>query len=135
MVRLDTGSDSIARPITEADFVEVMFARTSDEASHFRSFLSQKAIPALVERNPELPDQCGVAVLVPSEKLVEASQQITWLMAHDDDDDEDVEFDDDDDDHDDDLDDFDDDDDDSDFDDDDDDDSDDDDDIPDDDDD
>ncbi len=128
MVRMDTGSENNARPMMEADFVEVMYARTPDEASHLRSFLSEKAIPALVERNPDLPDQCGVAVLVPSEKLVEASQQLTWLMAHDDDDDEDVEFDDDDDD--DDLDDFDDDDDDPDFDDDDDDDTDDDDDIP-----
>lgn len=88
-----------------ADFVEVMYAKSLDEADRLCALLQQKSIPATIEQDPVLPTQCGVAVLVPSEKLVQASQVLT-LMAHDDEDDEDFEFDDD---EDEDLDDFDDD--------------------------
>lgn len=67
----------------DVNFVEVIFAKSVDEAEDHRTILEERSIPALVEPAPEEPSQSGVAVLVPSDRLVEASEVLT-MNAHDD---------------------------------------------------
>lgn len=67
----------------DVSFVEVIFARSVDEAEDHRTILEERSIPAFVEPAPIEPSQSGVAVLVPSDRLVDASEVLT-MNAHDD---------------------------------------------------
>jgi len=68
---------------SDVNFVEVIFAKSVDEAEDHRTTLEGRSIPAFVEPAPEEPSLCGVAVLVPSNRLIEASEVLT-MNAHDD---------------------------------------------------
>ncbi|MBX3395632.1 MAG: hypothetical protein KF841_09720 [Phycisphaerae bacterium] len=94
MVKLGVGSEDLLLTEKGFDFVEVFFARSRSEADRCCRRLEAVSIPAQVESAASLPSECGVAVLVPSTRLVEASEILT-RMAHDDED-EDFEIDDDD---------------------------------------
>ncbi len=101
MVRFGLASEHVFHE-AEADFVEVAFARTVDEARSHCEVLLNNAIPAYIEAGTGKPAPCGIAVLIPSDRLVDASEFLT-IQAQIEDDDEDVDdFDDDDDDEDDD---------------------------------
>lgn len=102
MVRLDVDMDTGVCRTDDTQFVEVSFARNLTDAERLRRYLETRSIPAQTERNLDLPVQCGVAILVPAERLVDASEMLT-KMAHDDEDDDFVIDDDDDDDSDDDF--------------------------------
>jgi hypothetical protein len=67
----------------DVGFVEVIFAKSVDEAEDHRTTLVGRSIPAFVEPTPEEPAQSGVAVFVPSNRLIEASEVLT-MSAHDD---------------------------------------------------
>ncbi len=77
------GAGQITPMAGDVSFVEVIFAKSVDEAEDHRTILEERSIPAFVERAPEKPSQSGVAVLVPSDRLVEASEVLT-INAHDD---------------------------------------------------
>lgn len=61
-------------------YVEVMFAKSLDEATGCRSYLEEQRIPALIEQVRRGRAGIGVAVLVPENRLVEASE---YLAARD----------------------------------------------------
>lgn len=61
----------------DACFVEVIFAKSVDEAEDHRTILEERSIPAFVEPAPEEPSLSGVAVLVPSDRLIDASEVLT----------------------------------------------------------
>jgi hypothetical protein len=63
-------------------FVEVMFAKSTDQASVCCDFLEQQQIPARLEPAAVSARSSGVAVLVPADRLVEASELLASL-AHD----------------------------------------------------
>lgn len=96
MVKLGVGSEDLLLNEKGFNFVEVLFARSRNEAERCCRRLEAVSIPAQVESAASLPSECGVAVLVPAARLVEASEILT-RMAHDDEDD-DFEIDDDEDD-------------------------------------
>jgi hypothetical protein len=87
MVRLDVDTESGVLIPGNGNYVEVLFAKNLSEADNLRRILEAKSIPALTERNMAHPVSCGVAVLVPVERLVDASEVLT-KMAHDDEDDD-----------------------------------------------
>lgn len=94
MVDEDYGSGSLLQKVENESFVEVMFAKSSGEAEGWRTFLLERQIPARLEIDPNVAKRCGIAVLVPADRLIEASE----LLASKAQDDEDFEeFDDDDD--------------------------------------
>lgn len=113
MVKMTVGSDRTGADECGAFYVEVVFAKTTDEAERYRRLLEQKSIPSMIEPASELPSPCGVAVLVPGDQFIEATEVLTMMSGDDDDfeidddedeadddfsDDDDLEFDDDDDD-------------------------------------
>lgn len=77
------GAGQITPMAGDVSFVEVIFAKSVDEAEDHRTILEGRAIPAFVEPAPVEPSRSGVAVLVPSDRLVEASEALT-MNAHDD---------------------------------------------------
>ncbi len=68
------GSRDLVEKIESEGFVEVMFTRSMSEATDCRSLLLNRQIPAEVESDPKVSSQCGVAVLVPADRLIEASE-------------------------------------------------------------
>lgn len=96
MVRVDDNAQATVCGSEGSEFVEVLFARTRDEADGWRRALESRSIPSQIENLPQLPAPCGVAVLVPGGQLVDASEVLV-RMAHDEDED-DFEIEDDDDD-------------------------------------
>lgn len=58
----------------DSEFVEVLFARSSVEAREFLGMLQQHNIPARMESSATPQRESGVAVLVPSDRLIEASE-------------------------------------------------------------
>jgi len=114
MVDEDVGLNDSLEQLGDGAFVEVMFAKTQDEAVRCRDLLEKHSIPARVE--PPVVDSriAGVSVLVPGTRLDDASELLALSAADEEDEPDDGGFDDsdDDDDYDDDDDDFDDDDDD-----------------------
>lgn len=83
-------------------FVEVMFAKSQHEASDLCQLLTGRNIPVRLESSPEAVAQFGIAVLVPPDHLVAASELLAGFDQDEeeeefDDDDEDDEFEDDDD--------------------------------------
>jgi hypothetical protein len=55
-------------------FVEVMFAKSDDEAIGCRDLLAEQDIPARIEDTEHRNCRSGIAVLVPSDRVVEASE-------------------------------------------------------------
>lgn len=55
-------------------YVEVMYAKSHEEATGCRDLLEGQAIPARVEESANMPDISGVAVLVPDDRFIEASE-------------------------------------------------------------
>lgn len=96
MVRFGLGSDPLLHDETEqVKLIEVAYAKTLDEARSHCAVLQSNSIPAYVEPDVGMPKPCGIAVLIPSDRLIEASAFLT-IQAQVEDDDED-DFDDDDD--------------------------------------
>lgn len=106
MMEEQKGMMSGIRFSSDEEFVEVVFARSSSEARQFVGMLQEHEIPAQLESGAAAARESGVAVLVPSDRLVEASECLSAFAQLED---EDVESDDDIDDLDDDYDDSDDD--------------------------
>jgi len=102
MVDEGYGSGNLLQKIEGEGFVEVMFAKSTSEADGCMGFLLERQIPARLEVDPNVAKRCGIAVLVPASRLIEASELLA-TKAQDDDDFE--EFDDEDEDDDDDYDD------------------------------
>src|SRR5262245_11396859 len=109
-----SSQDTVGTSQTES-FVEVMFAKTLDEAKECCTLLNAQDIDARIEGLAVAGRKSGIAVLVPDNRFIEASEFLAVNLQDTDDevedeDDDDMDVDDDDDD--DDLDDMDDDDDD-----------------------
>ena len=77
----------------DGGFVEVMYAKSQGEATECCGLLAERDIPARIECAAGAAPRLGVAVLVPRNRLVEASELLAAHVRDDDDD----EFDDDDD--------------------------------------
>lgn len=78
-----------ATPADLSDYVEVMFAKSASEAQDLVRFLQESQVPAQLENSLGLTADCGVAILVPSERFVEASEILaTRVHGKDDIDDE-----------------------------------------------
>jgi hypothetical protein len=63
-----------------ADFVEVMFAKSLDEAKECCHLLEDVQIPSRFENGPDADR--GVAVLVPEDRLVDASELLATRVQH-----------------------------------------------------
>ena len=104
----ESGGNTVQRT-AEAEFVEVMFAKSSDEASQCRTLLEDRGIAARVRFDGGNVRDSGVPVLVPADCLDDAAELLAMRVQDDDEEDgedlTDVDSDDDDDDDDDDLDD------------------------------
>ncbi len=74
MMDEDAGSRNVLQHRADAGFVEVMFARTDVEAAELVAFLTEQHIPAKQENAAGLMRGCGVAILVPANRFVEASE-------------------------------------------------------------
>ncbi|MFH1417378.1 MAG: hypothetical protein ABII12_03720 [Planctomycetota bacterium] len=68
------GSRDLVKQIESDGFVEVMFTKSMSEATDCRRLLLARQIPAEVEADPNVSRQCGIAVLVPANRVVEASE-------------------------------------------------------------
>ncbi len=113
---VDAGSTGVTA--NSADYIEVVFARFSEEARQYCELLQENGIAARLEADGDLPSTCGVAVLIPPERLLDGSEVLSFQAQYDseeeegegdddedyddyeDDDDDDDDFDDDDDDED-----------------------------------
>ncbi|MCG8408240.1 MAG: hypothetical protein MI923_23820 [Phycisphaerales bacterium] len=73
--------------VDRCDFVEVIFARTRNEAGDYRALLEGHGIASRIETGLHTPSQYGVAVLIPKDRLVEASEILTIQAQEPDDDD------------------------------------------------
>jgi hypothetical protein len=78
------GSRNAGDGVDDSGLVEVMFAKSLDEAFGCRSLLQEQDIPALVEDGATASPRCGIAVLVPSDRLVEASEVLATRAQDDD---------------------------------------------------
>ncbi len=70
---------------TEPGFVEAMFARTRGEAEDGVDLLGAFGIPARLEDSAVFGGKQGIAVLVPADRLIEASDLLTAHARRDDD--------------------------------------------------
>lgn len=77
MIDQGFGFDSPVQQTEEDTFVEVCYAKSIAEAATICKLLETYAIAALVETDPTLRNECGVAVLVQADRLVEASEILT----------------------------------------------------------
>ncbi len=68
------GSGNVLHWVDGTKYVEVMFAKSVNEARSCIGYLEDRLIPARLENTSELSQNCGVAVLVPAERFVEASE-------------------------------------------------------------
>lgn len=80
--------------IEPENFVEVMFAKSVAEAKDCCGFLAQQHIAARIEVDPDVSRRCGIAVSVPADRLVEASELLA-ARSQEDEDEEDDDYDDD----------------------------------------
>ncbi len=85
MVDEGIGSGGLLQKVEQVSFVEVMFAKSLDEADGCRSFLLERQIPARLEMDPNVAKRCGIAVLVPADRLIEASELLASKAQDDDD--------------------------------------------------
>lgn len=98
------GSGKVLEKTGDTAFVEVMFAKSLIEAADCKTLLQSHDIPAQVEIDSQVAKRCGIAILVPSDRLIEASELLASRAEEDedfddyedDDEEEDEEFDDDD---------------------------------------
>lgn len=76
MQMMDEGMNSgnVLHWVDGTKYVEVMFAKSVNEARDCIGFLEDRLIPARLENTRELSQTCGVAVLVPADRFVEASE-------------------------------------------------------------
>jgi len=81
----ETGIRRIHGGKEDDGFVEVVFAKSPVEASGCRDLLQEQNIPAFVESNAGVNLRSGIAVLVPSDRLVEASDLLATHPQEDDD--------------------------------------------------
>ena len=88
------GTTDTLNPLDQEDLVEVIFARNSAEARACVRELLSSDIPARMESGRGMGGGYGVAVLVPSDRLILASE-ILAAKAQDDDEEEEEEFEDD----------------------------------------
>lgn len=63
----------------QTDFVEVMYARSLQEARECISFLLERDVPSRLETERGMQPDYGVAVLVPTDRLVEASELLAAM--------------------------------------------------------
>ncbi|HKQ49987.1 MAG TPA: hypothetical protein VJZ71_18070 [Phycisphaerae bacterium] len=68
------GSGNVLHWVDGTKYVEVMFAKSVSEARECIGFLEDQLIPARLENTRELAQNCGVAVLVPADRFVDASE-------------------------------------------------------------
>jgi hypothetical protein len=74
MVDEGLGSGDTLEKTEDNGFVEVMFAKSLNEATGCHSLLQERQIPARVEVDSAVAKRCGIAVLVPADRLIEASE-------------------------------------------------------------
>lgn len=87
MVEQIIGFGNTLQEVDNTDFVEVVFARTLDEARDYCTLLEEHSISSRIEPGLHSASQCGVAVLIPHDRLIEASEILTiQAQDHDDDD-------------------------------------------------
>ena len=67
------GSRKVLDTVGGADYVEVMFAKTLEEAKACCTLLSEENIPARYEKTSEASDG-GIAILVPEVQFVDATE-------------------------------------------------------------
>ncbi len=77
------------------NFVEVMFAKSVAEAKDCCGYLAQQHIAARIEVDPDVSRRCGIAVSVPADRLVEASELLAARSQEGDEDEDDDDYDDD----------------------------------------
>ncbi len=80
----DVGSTDAVDGVDGLGLVEVMFAKSLDEAFGCRTLLQEQDIPARVEDGATASRRCGIAILVPSDRLVEASEVLATRTQDDD---------------------------------------------------
>ncbi len=81
MVDEGFGGREVLDKATGADFVEVMFASSLDEAKECCALLDDSHIPAKYEEEASAGEK-GIAVLVPEEQFVEASEVLASRVQH-----------------------------------------------------
>ncbi len=72
----------------ETDFVEVMFARNTQEAKDCIQFLLENQVPSRLESERGKQAEYGVAVLVPSDRMIEATELLAARAQLEDEDEE-----------------------------------------------
>ncbi len=87
----DTRTSKRIENLDNGGFVEVMFAKSQHEAADLCNLLEEQHIPVRLEESTGPVSHSGIALLVPSARLVEASE----LLAGFDQEEEEEEFDDD----------------------------------------
>ncbi len=87
MVDEALGSDGRCGEPKDCPFVEVMFAKSSDEAAGCRDLLTKQSIPARLEGDISSRLRNGFAVLVPPHCLIEASELLVTRIQDEEDDD------------------------------------------------
>ena len=87
----DTRTSDCIEDLDSGGFVEVMFAKSQHEAADLCNLLEEQHIPVRLEESKGAVSRSGIALLVPSARLVEASELLTGL----DQEEEEEEFDDD----------------------------------------
>jgi hypothetical protein len=70
-------SGNVLHWVDGTKYVEVMYAKSVSEARDCIEFLEDRLIPARLENTRELTQNCGVAVLVPADRFVEASEVLS----------------------------------------------------------
>jgi hypothetical protein len=83
MVDEGAGSRDASDGVEDAGLVEVMFAKSLSEAVGCRSLLQEQNIPARVEDDSAAGRRCGIAILVPSDRLIEASELLATRVQDD----------------------------------------------------
>jgi hypothetical protein len=82
MVDDGMGARKVMEGSASTGFVEVMFASTRDEASDCCHLLEDANIPARLEDTLGRSRETGVAVLVPADRLVEATEFLVSRVGH-----------------------------------------------------
>ncbi len=80
---VESGGNTVHRT-AEAEFVEVMFAKSSDEASQCRTLLEDRGIAARVRFDGGDVRDTGVPVLVPADCLDDAAELLAMRVQDDD---------------------------------------------------
>ena len=76
-------SDNVLDQVDAANYVEVMFAKGLAEANLCCEYLEKQQIPARIESAGVVSRASGVAVLVPSDRFLEASELLAARLQGD----------------------------------------------------